>query len=137
MNLNLNATLDIVFDTQRSTDPSRYLGMLSFQKLRVYQRSIEFLALTMEVIGCLPKGHSELADQLLRAAQSQPRNIAEGAGRRTVVDQARFYAHARGSAMEAAAALDTMRVMKLVADTTYVRGMDLLEAIVAMLTKMT
>jgi hypothetical protein len=27
------------------------------------------------------------------------------------VDQARFYTHARGSAMEAAAALDTMRVM--------------------------
>ena len=110
--------------------------MLSFQKLRVYQRSIEFLALAMEVIGNLPKGHSELADQLLRAAQSQPRNIAEGAGRRTAVDQARFYTHARGSAMEAAAALDTMRVMKLVADTTYARGMDLLEAIVAMLTKM-
>jgi len=37
-----------------------------------------------------------LADQLLRAAQSQPRNIAEGAGRRTPVNQARFYAHARG-----------------------------------------
>lgn len=111
--------------------------MLSFQKLRVYQRSIEFLALALEVIGNLPKGHAELADQLLRAAQSQPRNIAEGAGRRTAVDQARFYTHARGSAMEAAAALDTMRVMKLVADTTYARGMELLEAIVAMLTKMT
>ena len=51
--------------------------MLSFQKLRAYQRSIEFLALTIEVIGNLPKGHSDLADQLLRAAQSQLRNIAE------------------------------------------------------------
>ena len=111
--------------------------MLSFQKLRVYQRSIDFLAFATEVIGNLPKGHSALADQLLRAAQSQPRNIAEGAGRRTAVDQARFYTHARGSAMEAAAALDTMRVMKLVEDTTYARGIDLLEGIVAMLTKMT
>jgi len=111
--------------------------MLSFQKLRVYQRSIEFLALTIEVIGNLPKGHSDLADQLLRAAQSQPRNIAEGAGRRTAVDQARFYAHARGSAMEAAASLDTMRVMKLIAETSYARGIELLEGIVAMLTKMT
>jgi four helix bundle protein len=111
--------------------------MLSFQKLRVYQRSIEFLALALEIIGELPKGHAELADQLLRAAQSQPRNIAEGAGRRTSVDQARFYTHARGSAMEAAAALDTMRVMKLVGETTYARGIDLLEGIVAMLTKMT
>jgi four helix bundle protein len=111
--------------------------MLSFQKLRVYQRSIDFLALAMEVISALPKGHAELADQLLRASQSQPRNIAEGAGRRTAVDQARFYTHARGSAMEAAAALDTMRVMKLIAEPEYQRGIELLEGIVAMLTKMT
>jgi len=111
--------------------------MLSFQKLRVYQRSIDFLALTIEIVGALPKGHAELADQLLRAAQSQPRNIAEGAGRRTTVDQGRFYTHARGSAMEAAAALDTLRVMKLIDDPTYARGIELLEAIVAMLTKMT
>ena len=99
--------------------------MLSFQKLRVYQHSIEFLAVALEIISALPKGHAELADQLLRAAQSQPRNIAEGAGRRTAVDQARFYTHARGSAMEAAAALDTMRVMKLVGEATYPRGIAL------------
>ncbi len=111
--------------------------MLSFQKLRVYQRSIEFLALVMEVLDALPKGHAELADQLLRAAQSQPRNIAEGAGRRTHVDQARFYAHARGSAMEAAAALDTMLVMRLVAEPTHARGIELLERIVGMLTNLT
>ena len=111
--------------------------MLSFQKLRVYQSSIEFLALTVEIITFLPKGHAELSDQLLRAAQSQPRNIAEGAGRRTRVDQARFYTHARGSAMEAAAALDTMRIMKLVEERMYARGIELLEGIVAMLTKMT
>ena len=111
--------------------------MLSFQKLRVDQRSIDFLALTMEVLAALPKGHADLADQLVGAAQSQPRNIAEGAGRRTRVDQARFYTHARGSAMEAAAAFDTLRVMKLIDDSRYLRGIELLEGIVAMLTKMT
>lgn len=113
------------------------LYMLSFQKLRVYQRSIDFLALVMEVTSNLPKGHAELADQLIRAAQSQPRNIAEGAGRRTTVEQARFYTHARGSAMEAAATLDTMRVMKLINERQYAAGIELLEGIVAMLTKMT
>jgi hypothetical protein len=54
-------------------------------------------------------------------------SIADGAGRRTSV----------GSAKEAAAALDTMRVMKLLNETTYARGNDLVEGIVAMLTKMT
>lgn len=112
-------------------------GVLSFQKLRVYQRSIAFLALALEIIEALPKGHAEVADQLLRAAQSQPLNIAEGAGRRTAVDQARFYTHARGSAMEAAAVLDTLRVMKLVDEERYQRGIELLEGVVAMLTKMT
>jgi len=137
VNLNVNATLDLVVDAQRYAGAADTLDMLSFQKLRVYQRSIEFLALTMDLIAALPKGHAELADQLLRAAQSQPRNIAEGAGRRTAVDQARFYTHARGSAMEAAAALDTMLVMKLITESSYRRGIELLEAIVGMLTRMT
>ena len=38
--------------------------------------------------------------------------------------------------MEAAAALDTMRVMKLIDDSRYARGIELLEAIVSMLTTM-
>lgn len=107
--------------------------MLSFQKLRVYQETIQFLAFTMEVLDGLPKGHADLADQLRRAAQSQPLNIAEGAGRRTPADQARFYTHARASAMEAASALDVMLVMKLVRPPTHARGIALLEGIVSML----
>jgi four helix bundle protein len=110
--------------------------MLSFQRLRVYQAAIEFLALTIEILAHLPKGHADLADQLLRAAQSMPRNIAEGAGRRTEIDQARFYVIARGSAMEAAAALDTMKVMTLIDANRYDRGIHLLEGIVGMLTNM-
>jgi hypothetical protein len=39
--------------------------------------------------------------------------------------------------MEAAAALDTMRVMTLIDDSRFERGIDLFEGIVAMLTKMT
>jgi hypothetical protein len=46
--------------------------MLHFQKLDVYQRSIDFLALAHRVRERLPKGHADLADQLRRAAQSVP-----------------------------------------------------------------
>jgi four helix bundle protein len=52
--------------------------MLHFQKLDVYQRSIEFLALAHRVRERLPKVHADLADQFRRAAQSVPQNIAEG-----------------------------------------------------------
>ena len=51
--------------------------MLSFQRLDVYQRAIEFLALVTDIVADLPKGNSERADQLGRAAESVVRNIAE------------------------------------------------------------
>lgn len=78
------------------------MGMLSFQKLHVYQRAIEFFAFAVE-LPIPPRGHGELGDQLRRAARSIPANIAEGAGRTTLPDGARYYAIARGSAMECAA----------------------------------
>jgi len=111
--------------------------MLSFQRLEVYQRSIEFVVLAIEIIGELPaKGHADIADQLRRAAQSQPLNIAEGAGRSSRPDMARHYAIARGSAMECAAVLDVMKIQQTIKPQRYERGVDLLSSIVAMLTKM-
>ena len=57
--------------------------MLNFQRLDVCQRAIEFLVPTTELTESLPRGHAERADQLIRAAESVVRNIAEvlGAGR--------------------------------------------------------
>ena len=112
-------------------------AMLSFQRLEVYQRSIEFLALALEVIAELPtKDHADIADQLRRAAQSQPLNIAEGAGRTSRPDIAKHYTIARGSAMECAAILDVMRLQQTIKPQRYERGVDLLTSVVAMLTKM-
>ncbi len=108
--------------------------MLSFQKLDVYQRSIEFLAFVHRLQ--LPKGHAELADQLRRSAQSTPQNIAEGVGRMSRLDKARHYTTARGSAMESASHLDVMKVDGLIDDEHYREGIDLLERVVAMLTKL-
>jgi len=111
--------------------------MLSFQRLEVYQRSIDFLVLALEVIAELPsKGHAELADQLRRAAQSAPLNIAEGAGRSSRPDIAKHYVIARGSAMECAAVLDVMKAQGTLKPERYERGTQLLSSIVAMLTKL-
>jgi hypothetical protein len=68
-------------------------AMLSFQRLDVYQRSIQFLAFASELI-------------------------------------------ARGEAMECAASLDVLKVRRLIEQPRYERGIELLEAVVAMLTKM-
>jgi four helix bundle protein len=110
--------------------------MLSFQRLDVYQRAIEFLVLVADIVGDLPKGHSDRADQLVRAAESVVRNIAEGAGRWSEADCAKHYKIARGSAMECAASLDVMRIRKLLSPHHYDRGIRLLKGVVAMLTKM-
>jgi four helix bundle protein len=90
----------------------------------------------MEIVEDLPRGHFDRSDQLVRAAESVVRNIAEGAGRWSEADSARHYKIARGEAMEAAASLDIMKLRRLVAEARYERGIHLLEAIVAMLTKM-
>ena len=110
--------------------------MLSFQRLDVYKCAIEFLAMTSSLSVEIPRGNAALLDQLRRAACSTPLNIAEAAGRTGTADAARTYAIARGSAMECAAVLDALLVLKLVDEKTHSRGCELLERIVAMLTKL-
>jgi four helix bundle protein len=110
--------------------------MLSFQRLDVYQRAIEFLALAYDIIEQLPKGHAERGDQLARAAESVVRNIGEGAGRWSATDCAKHYKIARGEAMECAASLDVLKLRRLLAPQSYQEGIRLLEGVVAMLTKM-
>ena len=110
--------------------------MLHFQKLDVYQRSIGFLAFAHRLRTQLPKGNADLADQIRRAAQSIPMNIAEGCGRASPADKAKHFTIARGSAMECASQLDVMRVDEAIDAEVYQRGVELLERIVAMLTKL-
>jgi four helix bundle protein len=112
------------------------LLMLSFQRLDVYQRAIEFLALTVDVCRDVARGNAIVVDQLRRAALSIPLNIAEAAGRTGRADAARTYAIARGSAMECAAIFDALLVLNLVDQQTHQRGCDLLGRIVAMLTRL-
>ena len=108
--------------------------MLHFQKLDVYQRAIEFLALSRRIRAELPKGNADLADQLRRAAQSIPQNIAEGAGRATRADKANHYtARLRDGGRSSPRRHACRRDDRM---EHYERGLELLERIVAMLTKL-
>ena len=131
----VDATVDTT-STQLWRSAVDRLDMLSFQRLDVYQRAIEFLALVYELVDELPRGHADRADQLTRAAESVVRNIAEGAGRWSEADSANRYKIARGEAMECAASLDVMKLRKVIGEVAYERGCRLLEGVVAMLTKM-
>jgi four helix bundle protein len=119
-----------VHDAYRSSDT------LSYERLDVYQRTIEFLAIILPVIDDFPRGHAAVRDQLRRAALSIALNIAEGVGRTTATDTKRFYAIARGSATECGAVLDVGRLLRIVEADTAQKAKGLLERIVSMLTKM-
>ena len=110
--------------------------MFTFQRLDVYRCSLEFLSLCPSLLDAAPRGNGALADQLRRAAMSIPLNIAEAEGRIGDADKARIYSIARGSAMECAAILEALMTLKVVDEPVCRKGMELLERVVSMLTRM-
>src|SRR4029453_2139093 len=94
-----------------------------------------FIAVADDIVEHLPRGRAYLADQLHRAAVSVPLNIAEGAGEFSRKDKRRFYRMALRSATEAAAILDVCARLELCETLRLAAGSDLLDRIVAMLTR--
>ena len=112
------------------------IPQLDYERLDVYRCAIQFLRIAIGIIGSLPRGESELRLQLKTAAMSIPLNIAEGVGKPTAADRARFHAIARGSAMECGALLDVCAAIGGIPEDDARTGKELLVRIVSMLTKM-
>lgn len=110
--------------------------MLFYEKLDVYQLSIQLIAQAVPISESIPRGNAQLGDQLRRAAISIPLNIAEGIGKPGSADRARFHAIARGSAMECGAILDVVRVLQQEQAEAVEDAKALVVRIVEMLTKM-
>jgi four helix bundle protein len=109
--------------------------MLYHEKLDVYQLAIKFTAASLAISDNIPKGYASLCDQLRRASMSVPLNIAEGVGKPSGADAARFHAIARGSAMECAAILDVVVVLQG-SCLQIERAKEMVQRIVEMLSKM-
>jgi len=110
--------------------------MLDHERLDVYQCAIRFASLSFQILQQLPRGHSQLADQLRRATMSIPLNIAEAAGKTGKADRAKYHAIARGSAMECGAIVDLLALQKLAPTPQLDQAKGLLVRVVGMLTKM-
>ena len=102
------------------------------EKLDVYQEAIAFCGWVGELLAEIGT-KAAAKDQLDRASTSLPLNIAEGNGKFSTVDRARFLEIARGSALECAACLDVLEVRKLVAAERIVPAKEKLVRIVNML----
>jgi four helix bundle protein len=108
------------------------LHRLDHEKLEVYQASLALIAWLEPLLRRLPKGLA-VFDQLDRASTSIPLNIAEGNGKFTKPDRCRYFDHARGSALECAAALDVLVAKEQVSEQEIQPGKDRLWSIVSML----
>ena len=78
------------------------------EKLDVYQAAIDYVGWAYRYCEGL-KGHRNAKDQLLRASQAIPLNIAEGNGKATEGDRRRYFEIARGSALECGAVQDVLQ----------------------------
>ncbi len=110
--------------------------MLGHEKLDVYQCSLNLFKLASTAQANVPRGYAPLADQLRRSSTSILLNIAEGCGKTTPPDKGRFYAIARGSALESAATFDALHSLGSVEDDDQAKAKALLVRIVSMLTRM-
>lgn len=106
---------------------------MDFERLEVFKLAVEVVALLDEVTAELPDGRGYMRDQLRRAANSIPLNIAEGAGEFAPVEKARFYRMARRSATECAGQVSVCRRLGLIGAPRSECTLDLLRRVIAML----
>jgi four helix bundle protein len=108
---------------------------MNYRKLEAYRLAIRFLPIAARIIGSIPRGFGDLADQLRRASTSVPLNIAEGSGKTTARNRKRYYADARGSAMECAAIVDSCVAFEFIEEDLAKRAIELLTSEVRLLSK--
>ena len=90
-----------------------------FKELQVWQKSMELVDWVYAAMRVFPKEERfRLCDQLSRAVVSIPSNIAEGSGRNSDADFARFLAMARGSLFETVTQLEIAKQQGYIDDIT-------------------
>jgi len=109
--------------------------VFGYEKLRVYQRGVEFAAMRKDMLAHLPRrvaacGHLE------RAAESVLVNIAHASSSWSPKERLVYLGHANGSALECAACLDIFVAKKLLAAEDVYSAKCLLAEIVSMLLRM-
>jgi len=109
--------------------------MFHHEKLTVCRHALAFAGWSQALIDSITKKTST-RDHLERAGDSIALNIAEGNGKFSQRDRARFFQIAHGSALESAACLDLFVARGCCESSAIVEGKAMLEEIVKMLFKM-
>lgn len=105
---------------------------LDHEKLKVYQKSIEFISWVHKLFSVI-KSRNNIIDQFERASDSIVLNIAEGNGKYSGKDRCRYFDIAKGSSLESAACLDIMYTKELISKETLIEGKTQLKEIISMI----
>jgi len=93
-----------------------------FEKLEVWQLSLDYVDLIYEIAGQMPKSEAyNLRSQITRAATSVALNIAEGSTSQTDAEQARFLGLAIRSLLETVACQHIISRRKFLHDVAPLR----------------
>ena len=108
--------------------------MGDYRSLNVWRRAHQLTLLVYQLTGCFPKAELfGLTSQIRRAASSIPANLAEGCGRNSDRELARFGRIALGSANELDYHLLLARDLGFLASADYIRATDELTEVTRML----
>lgn len=105
-----------------------------YKDLIVWQKSMELVKEVYFLVKKLPKEETySLSDQMRRAVISIPSNIAEGNGRKSQTEYARFLDIARGSQFEIETQLHICIMLNFLTEKDTQKAFDLIEEIGKML----
>ena len=110
--------------------------VFDFERLVVFDVALEAVVAVEVLVGQLPTGRAYMRDQLRRASNSIPLNIAEGSGEFLDSEKARFYRMAKRSATECAGQLMVARRLGVLPEHLVQVTLDLLRRVVSMLVKL-
>ena len=109
--------------------------LFGHEKLKVYQKGMEFAASRSELLAGLPR-RVAACDHLDRGAESILVNIAHASSSWSPKERIVYLGYANGSALECAACLDVLVAKTLLADHEVYGGKSLLAEIVSILITM-
>lgn len=106
-----------------------------FRKLKVWQRATSYVTSIYLLTASFPQQEKYgLVDQIRRAAISICLNIAEGSGSGSDAEFIRFLRIAQRSAYEVIAALEVSLNLKFLSPEAYIKSLDEVDQLSAMLT---
>ena len=111
----------------------------SYKDLIVWQKAMELVEVVYRMMKLFPQVERyRLCDQLSRAVVSIPSNIAEGNGRESKSEYARFLGIARGSLYETETQLEIARRLGYLPDISNALNLisDIRRMLIALITKL-